>query len=162
MAMTGLTVLKVVALAALLAGGFLVIGSASSYHRNRKALETWPAADAVVTRSQVTQPGVGRASARYQADFAFHFTVDGQEHAGKLSASSRTFSRAGSEKEANRFPVGSRHRIRYNPAKPSEIILDVDSSAYFYTAVAPFLLGLVMALLGAVVFAATLFKARGQ
>lgn len=160
--MTGLTVLKVVALAALLAGGFLIVGSASSYHRNRQALETWPAADAVVTRSEVNQPGVGRASAKYQADFAFRFTVDGKEQTGKLSASSRTFSREGSEKEADRFPVGSRHRIRYNPQKPSEIILDADPSSYFYTAAVPFLVGLVMALLGALVFGATLFKARAQ
>ncbi|MGH9533108.1 MAG: DUF3592 domain-containing protein [Terriglobales bacterium] len=158
----GRTVLKVIALAALLGGGFLIIGSVSSYHRNRKALETWPVADAIVARSEVKQPGVGRASAKYQAEFEFRFTVEGQEHTGTLTASSRTFSRAESAKETSRFPAGSRHRIRYNPAKPSEILLDVDPSAYFHTAVVPFLVGAVMALLGAVVFGATLFKARAQ
>jgi len=160
--LSGRTLLRIIALAALLAGAFLMIGSVSSFHRNRKALETWPAADAVVTRSEVKQPGVGRASAKYQAEFDFRFTVDGREHTGSLTAASRTFSREESEKEARRFPVGSRHRIRYNPAKPSEIILDVDLGAYFHTAVVPFLLGAVMALLGAIVLGATLFKARAQ
>jgi len=160
--MTGLNILKVVAFAALLAGAFLMLGSASSYYRNCKALKTWPAADAVVIRSEVNQPGVGRASAKYQADFAFRFTVDGKEHTGKLSAPSRTFSRESSEKETDRFPVGSHHRIRYNPAKPSEIILDADPDAYCYTALVPFLVGLVMAVLGLVVFGATLVKARAQ
>ncbi|MGH9603233.1 MAG: DUF3592 domain-containing protein [Terriglobales bacterium] len=160
--MMGRTVLKVIALAALLGGGFLMIGSASSYHRNRKALETWPLADAIVARSEVKQPGVGRASAKYQAEFEFRFTVEGKEHTGTLTAASRTFSREGSAKEASRFLVGSRHRIRYNPAKPSEIILDVDPSAYFHTAVVPFLVGVVMAFIGAIVLGATLFKARAQ
>lgn len=160
--MTGLNILKVIAFAALLAGAFLMIGSASSYYRNRKALENWPAADAVVIRSEVNQPGVGQASAKYQTDFAFRFTLDGKEHTGKLSAPSRTFSREGFEKEADRFPVGSHHRIHYNPAKPSEIILDADPDAYYYAALVPFVVGLVMAVLGAVVFGATLVKAKAQ
>lgn len=160
--MSGRTLLRIIALAALLAGAFLMIGSASSYYRNRKALETWPAADAIVTRSEVKQPGVGRASAKYQAEFDFRFAVDGKDHTGLLTAASRTFSREESEKEARRFPVGSRHRIRYNPARPSEIILDADSSAYSYTAIVPFLVGFVMALLAAVVLGATLFKAKAQ
>jgi hypothetical protein len=160
--MTGLNILKVVAVAALLGGGFLIVGSLSSYYRAAAALESWPAADAVVTRSQVNQPGVGRASAKYQADFVFTFTVEGKEHTATLSASSRTFSREGSQKEADRFPLGSRHRIRYNPADPREIILDASSSAYFQTAIVPLGIGLVMAVIGVAVYTATLFKAKAQ
>ncbi|MGH9554956.1 MAG: DUF3592 domain-containing protein [Terriglobales bacterium] len=160
--MSGLTVLKVVALAALLGGGFLMIGAASSYLRNRKAFETWPAVEAVVTRSEVVRRGVMRASPKYQAEFDFRFTVVDKEHTGTLLAPSRTFSREESEKEAKRFPVGSRHRIRYNPAKPSEIILDANPSDYFVTAMVPFTVGVVMAAIGGVILGLTLLKARGR
>jgi hypothetical protein len=160
--MTGRTLLKVGALAALLGGGFLMVGAGSSYLRNRKALTDWPAADAVVTRSVVVRRGVGRASPKYLAEFDSRFTVNGQEYTGSLPASSRTFSREDSEKETKRFPLGSRHRIRYNPAKPTESVLDADPSDYFLTALVPFLVGMVMAAIGAIVLGARLLKVRRQ
>jgi len=132
----------------------------TEFSNEGEALETWPAAEAVVTRSEVV-----RRSPRgphWMAEFDFRFTVNGQEYTGSLPASSRTFSREDSEKETKRFPLGSRHRIRYNPAKPTEIILNADPSDYFLTALVPFLVRMVMAAIGAIVLGATLFKARGQ
>ncbi len=158
--MTGLTLLKVVALTSLLGGGFLMVAAGAGYLQNRKALTDWPAADAVVTRSEVVRRGP--RTPHWMAEFDFRFSVNGKEYTGSLPASSRTFSREDSEKETKRFPLGSRHRIRYNPARPAEIILDAHPSDYFLTALVPFVLGLIMTGLGAVLLGLALFRARGQ
>ena len=110
--------------------GFLGI-SAPLYWSQYKILRHWPAAAAEVTSSRVLvlQSPSGPL---HDIEVQFAFSVDGRPYAGTIHSNHLSTSRASKEKQAARFPVGSQHVIRYNPADPHDVRAQVGYNVHFF------------------------------
>ena len=110
--------------------GFLGI-SLPLYWSQHKILRNWPAADAEVTSSRVlVLQGQGGPLHDFEVHFAF--SVDGRPCAGVTHSNHLSTSRARKEEQAGEFPVGSHHRIRYNPADPADVRAQVGYNVHFF------------------------------
>ncbi len=110
--------------------GFLGI-SAPLYWSQYKILRQWPSADAEVTSSRVLLLE-SPSGPLHDIEVQFAFSVDGRPYAGVIHSNHLSTNRARKEKQAAQFPVGSRQRIRYNPANPSDVRAQVGYNVHFF------------------------------
>ncbi len=110
--------------------GFLGI-SMPLYWNQYEILRDWPAVDAEVTRSSllVLQSHSGPL---HDIEVHFAYAVDGRPYVGVIHSNHLSTSRARKENQAAAFPVGSHHRIRYNPAEPSDVRAQVGYNVHFF------------------------------
>jgi hypothetical protein len=89
------------------------------FWRQYQVLQTWPETKAQVLRSEVvTQPAPPREQL-YAAKLQVLYTVDGGPITAEL-ISFQSQSYLQTAERAARFPVGSRHPIRYDPRAPTQ------------------------------------------
>ncbi len=110
--------------------GFLGI-SAPLYWSQYKILRTWPAVEAEVISSRVLVLQ-SQSGPLHDIEVHFAFSVDGRPYVGVIHSNHLSTSRARKEKQAAGFPVGSRHRLRYNPADPSDVRAQVGYNVHFF------------------------------
>lgn len=129
-------------MAGVLCLGFAVVVSAKlgSAKGNSSAAARWPVVTGVVVRSVVRtlQPGsMNRWNAATRGsgigirfdndrylDLLYRYEVDGRRHEGSMVTPGNF--RVGDQEEvlARRFPEGARVQVHYNPADPSDAVLD--------------------------------------
>ena len=110
--------------------GFLGI-SAPLYWGQHKILRGWPAVEAEVTSSRVLVLQ-SQSGPLHDIEVHFAFSVDGRPYVGVIHSNHLSTSRARKEEQAEEFPVGSRHLIRYNPADPSDVRARVGYNVHFF------------------------------
>jgi hypothetical protein len=97
------------------------------------AAEGWPAAEGIVTasevRSEITEVRQNNRTRRvrvYDAAVTYEFTVDGATHRGERVrfASFTSSSPESAERDVARFPVGSRVPVYYDPEDPDACVLE--------------------------------------
>ena len=135
---------------------FLIIGVSLvliNFFARKKAQESigWPATNGEITHAGVRRESSvdadGDTSYSYYPDVQYRFRAAGQEFVGdKITFGMRTgYGRSSKAQEiANRYPVGSRVQVYYNPQKPSEAVLDRSAK----NSVVLLIVGGVMVLLG--------------
>jgi hypothetical protein len=124
-----------------LGGGFIVmvfagIGAFLIYYsfRSRKkadASQGWPSTNGLVTEARVSHStstdADGEAQDSYSPQVRYHYSIAGQEYEGsKISfGMQQSFSsRSKAEQALTSFPQGSQVALYYNPANPSEAVLE--------------------------------------
>ena len=103
-----------------------VLGFFRAKRTARRALE-WPAAEAIITKSERAYWTVGNGgTAQFDTDITYAYDVQGQRYESSritLAATEKTLATA--EAKATRYPLGSKHKVRYDPEKPSHALLEV-------------------------------------
>jgi hypothetical protein len=114
-----------------------------------KILRTWPAAEAEVVRSEVITAPLKSGGQLYDALYGFTFIANGQPQSALLTSNHQSTSYDRKRAQVARFPVGSHHLIRYNPAHPSDIRMQPGYNPHFF-AVPLFVsgFGLILAIVG--------------
>jgi len=123
--------LRVVGVANLI---FFVVGllfAIPAYRTQYRILRNWPSADAVVVRSEVVPVEVS-GQQLYDTAVQFAFDVNGRTYMGVVTSPHQSTSYERKLKQITRFPPGSRHSIRYNPAHPADIRADVGYSVHYF------------------------------
>ncbi len=110
--------------------GFLGL-SLPMFWAQYKILRDWPAVQAEVVRSNVV---VVESPSRplHDIEVEFAYAVNGTPYSGVIHSNHLSTSRARKEKQAERFPVGSRQAIRYNPQDPRDIRAQVGYNVHFF------------------------------
>lgn len=90
-------------------------------------LVSWPAVQAEVTSNQVLyQDG------SYQPEAEFRYTVRGATLVSKAVLGRGTSGYPQAKRRADQYSPGSRHAIRYDPRRPSEIVADAGYTPAFF------------------------------
>lgn len=141
--------LKVVAAAFCVFAIALGALSVPLYWGQIKILRTWPVADAEVVRSEVITVPLNSGGQLYDALYGFAFTADGKPQAALVTSNHQSTNYGAKRAQVVRFPVGSHHLIRYNPAHPSDIRMQPGYNPHFF-AVPLFVsgFGLILAIVG--------------
>jgi hypothetical protein len=110
-----------------LPGLALCIGAAYMGLNNYAATQTWPTADATVTRSniEVTRDRDGMPVYRLGVDFDYERDHQAEHAGGQSIYVSGSYPWIIQRLE--RFPVGSRHQVRVNPRDPADVRFDLES-----------------------------------
>ncbi len=111
--------------------GFLGL-SAPMYWTQYKILRDWPSVDARVVSSIVIAVPTQGGGDLHDIEVRFAYVVDGRPYVGVIHSNHLSTNRARKEKQAEQFPVGSRHPIRYNPADPTDIRAQVGYNVHFF------------------------------
>jgi hypothetical protein len=95
-----------------------------------RVVSGWPEVNAQVVRSDVVQLTFA-GSSYYAWDSQFLFARDGQPHfAGAGPHNSRDYQQL--RRLGDEYPVGSYHRVRFNPSNPQEIRLHAGWNRRFF------------------------------
>jgi Protein of unknown function (DUF3592) len=129
-------VLPVIAIANLIVCVGFLLFSVPFYWKQLHILYSWPEAEAQVIRSQViparTQlPENGQHY--FDSEVQLLFTVEGKPHIAEV-ISHRSPSAAKVRYETNKFPVGTRHKIRYNPINLTDVRVNAGFNRRFFFA----------------------------
>jgi hypothetical protein len=107
-----------------------------SWHQYR-ILHTWPVADAVVTKSEVTAtPGGGSPSAAkiYGVRFNLRYIAAGRVYDTSADLGYNSPTRSQAERWVEQMPVGSHQSIRYDPSQPATISLAAERTPTSFAA----------------------------
>jgi len=89
-----------------------------------RLIQSWPEVEATGVRSEVVSYR-GKSGTMYRAEYELRYTVNGKEYITPFSSNVSSSSRSGRQQEADRYAPGTRHRIRFNPADPNDVRLNV-------------------------------------
>ena len=108
--------------------GALVVGGIGMriVVRARKST-AWPAVSGQVTHSEITRSGSGEGGPSYSALIRYSYTVGGQSLTSERIAFGLSNMSAGhgfAKAYTNRYPVGTSVDVHYDPAVPSEAVLE--------------------------------------
>ncbi|MBV9088108.1 MAG: DUF3592 domain-containing protein [Acidobacteriaceae bacterium] len=124
--------LRVVAVANLI---FFAVGlffAVPAYIAQYRILRDWPAADAVVVRSEVVPVESSSGQQLYDTAVQFAFDVQGRTYMGVVTSPHQSTSYERKLKQIARFPPGSHHNIRYDPAHPANIRAEVGYNVHYF------------------------------
>lgn len=136
----------------LIVGVSLIIGAWLTYTNfsvpmaeEAKASESWPTAPGVITRSDVNQ-STDDGKTMYAAEISYDFTVENKSYIGNrislTSGNSRTSSLREVKKDLQKYPVGAKVTVYYDPELPNNAVLQTGADFFTYIVkYAPFLLG---------------------
>lgn len=112
-----------------------LLAALMSWHQYR-ILHNWPVADAVVTKSEVTESaGGGSATAKlYGVRFNFRYTAAGRVYDTRADVGYDSPSRLQAERWVEQMPVGSHQHIRYDPSHPATISLAAERTPTSFAA----------------------------
>lgn len=91
----------------------------------------WPVTEGVILESRVAarnEPGADRPAVRYGAVVVYEYAVAGKTLRGDRIRFEGTHWRldpAGAEADLKAYPVGRRVLVRYDPARPTEAVLEI-------------------------------------
>lgn len=139
--------------------GFLGL-SAPMYWGQYKILRDWPAVEGTVVSSIVIAVPTAGAGGLHDIEVRFSYLVNGRRYMGIIHSNHLSANRARKEKQAEQFPAGSRHALRYNPQDPRDIRAQVGYNVHFF-AVPVFVsgVGAIFLVLGLLIW---LVSSRGQ
>jgi Protein of unknown function (DUF3592) len=112
---------------------FLVfLGLATPFYlKQRTVLKTWPTTDATVEDSSIA-PVAGRRGTNYMARFLLQYRVGDQIRTGLVASGYADRSRAHAQQWLDKFPVGSKITIAYNPLDPAMVRMNPGYNRYFF------------------------------
>ena len=123
--------LYVVSAAFLIFAGVAAVMALPFFWSQYRVVSAWPEVEAQVVRSGVVQLAVA-AGNYYAWDSQFLFTRDGrQRFASAGPHNSRDYQEV--RRIGDEYPVGSYHRVRFNPANPEEIRLHAGWNRRFFS-----------------------------
>lgn len=130
----------------LIIGAWLVYTNFSvSMAEEAKACESWPTASGVITRSDVKQ-STDDGKTMYAPEISYDFTVENKSYIGNrislTSGNSRTSSLRAVKKDLQKYPLGAKVTVYYDPELPNNVVLQTGADFFTYMVkYAPFLLG---------------------
>jgi len=106
---------------------------------------SWPTAEGVITKSEKGSERVSIGSSEYHdfPDIKYSFKVQGEEYTGFM-ISSRDFNEP-IEKTLEKYPVGKKVIVHYNPKDPSVAYLETGASFQSYIG---FFIGIIFLITG--------------
>ena len=145
--------LRVIAAANFIFAALFVIFSLPFFWRQANVLLHWPETDAQVLRSEVETAPPQEHENIYRAELLMLYTVNGQP----VTSSLISFESANYEKtlqRAGQYPVGSHHRLRYDPGNPAQARLGAGwNRTFFALPLIVLTMALLFVLVGAVMLA---------
>lgn len=110
---------------------FFVVMGALEWKR-AAASPSWSTANGVITESRVVESSGGRRRGRsYSAKVEYTFEVDGQELKGtRISYRLQSSGQSGASECVARYPVGASVTVHYDPADPSQAVLETGWDAW--------------------------------
>jgi hypothetical protein len=120
-------------------GIFLLIGIGLTYWgwtilQNARASASWPTADGIVTRSQVTHSTDAEGGDSYQPQVTYTYSANNSTYENntiKFGENSYSSRRKADEIAAN-YPIGKSVTVYYDPEKPDRSVLEPGVSAGSY------------------------------
>jgi hypothetical protein len=129
-------VLPIIAIANLIVCIAFVVFSIPFYYKQLHILHSWPEVEAQVVRAEVV-PARSEVAENgqkyYDSDVQFLFTVNGAPHFAELF-SHRSPKIEQVRYETNKFPIGSRTKIRYNPDSLTDVRVQAGYNRRFFFA----------------------------
>jgi len=125
------TTLRVIAVACLV---FFVIGllfAIPPFLQQMTVLRTWPSADARVVNSDVVPLRTDSGQMLYDTALLLSYQVGGRSYVSSVGSLHQSTSYARKKKQAGQFPPGSHTEVRYNPADPRDIRIQVGYNVHF-------------------------------
>jgi len=123
--------LGMIAAASFIFAAIFFIFSLPFFWNQVRVLRNWPETDAQVLRSEVVAGSPEGHENLYRAQLLVLYTVAGQPVTSELTSfESRNYE--ATLQRAQQFPVGSWHRVRYDPANPSQARLGAGWNRTFF------------------------------
>ena len=120
-------------------GIFLLVGLGLTYWgwnilQDARASASWPTAEGVVTRSEVTRSTDSDGGDSYSPEITYTYTVNNEQLANKtIKFGENSYSsRKKAEGIANSYPVGKNVTVYYDPQQPEKSVLEPGVSAGSY------------------------------
>lgn len=111
-------------IALIIGAPFLVMPTIKKFNQARQS-SSWPQTEAKITKSEVVRES-RRGKPSWNPKISYHFTVEGREYTSS-QVSWRGFATpipAHAEEVAEKYPVGSVHKVFYSPDDPSQCVLE--------------------------------------
>lgn len=108
----------------------LLFGMAAFSKARNKAALGWPSVEGEIVHSEATSKwstdSRGKAEMRHKADIRFRYTVDGKTYDGARVAFYGAIIDTAAKARAvcDRYPVGARPLVYYNPKTPADSVLE--------------------------------------
>ncbi|MEL7496954.1 MAG: DUF3592 domain-containing protein [Planctomycetota bacterium] len=110
------------------AGGFFLYLMFISPWLQSRAAQDWPAATCKITNARIESHQDDDGTS-YSAEFEYDYTVDAVEYQGdRFSFANFSGSRGRAQSLLKKYPIGSQQTCHYNPADPTDVVLDRDNS----------------------------------
>jgi len=123
--------LRVIAVANFIFAMVFLIFSLPFFWHQMRVLQTWPETDAQVLRSEVVAGPPSGHDNLYRAKLQVLYTVAGQPITAEMTSFESTNYEATLHR-TEQFPVGSRHRVRYDATNPSQARLGAGWNRTFF------------------------------
>ncbi len=111
--------LQFLGVACFIVGGLFLIFSVPFFWGQIQVLRAWPVRQAQVLSSRVVVEPTSKHDQLYSAKLEIVYAVDGRPVTSELT-SFQSSNYAETTRRAAKFPVGSRHAIRYDPNNPTQ------------------------------------------
>jgi hypothetical protein len=124
--------LRVIAVACLV---FFVIGllfAVPPFLQQMKVLRSWPSADAQVVHSGVVPLRTDSGQMLYDTLLALSYQAQGRPSVSSVGSLHQSTSYERKKKQADRFQPGDHTQVRYNPADPRDIRIQVGYNIHFF------------------------------
>ncbi|HET9622861.1 MAG TPA: DUF3592 domain-containing protein [Kofleriaceae bacterium] len=135
---------KMVAIVILVIGAAAIFAGASMWSASRKA-RGWPVAAGTITERAVgpsTTTGASRPGRYVEPKVTYTYTVDGKPYTGhRIALTTNAYDEAQAKKIVDALP--DRVDVHYNPADPSDAVLQTSSIGLAMLALAAGVIGIV-------------------
>ena len=126
------TTLRVIAVACLV---FFVIGllfAVRPFLQQQKVLRSWPSADAQVVHSDVVPLRTDSGQVLYDTLLVLSYQAQGRPYVSSVGSLHQSTSYQRKKKQADRFQPGNHTEVRYNPADPRDVRVQVGYNVHFF------------------------------
>jgi hypothetical protein len=120
---------------AFIIGGLVFIGAAiNQYMKAKKAEKTWLTVPGAVLNSEVKisrhHGSKGRTTVTYEPTVSYQYKIKNQSYNGNhIGFGTTTYSKGKAEKIIALYPMGSPVTVHYDPADPSQAVLETKAKA---------------------------------
>jgi len=126
------TTLRVIAVACLV---FFVIGllfAVPPFLQQMKVLRSWPLADAQVVHSEVVPLRTDSGQMLYDTLLVLSYQAQARPYVSSVGSLHQSTSYERKKKQADRFKPGDHTEVRYNPADPRDVRIQVGYNVHFF------------------------------
>jgi hypothetical protein len=93
-------------------------------YQNSQASQSWPSVEGTITSAEIVSDGFRRFRERFKAVIAYSYSVDGAPYSSNRIAFQGYGSLMDEESVVEKYSVGSKHPVFYDPANPSSAVLE--------------------------------------
>lgn len=101
-------------------------------HYQYTVLKTWPTAEATVARSEVVSFRDSKGTRMYRVELGLRYAVNRKEYLTPVPSDISSSSHQKMRRRAEEYAPGTRLPIRFNPADPNDIRLNVGYNVGFF------------------------------